>query len=1114
MKKHALLVVFAFVVFSLPPQAYPAMEDYTAIPPFCERTVAPNILLLIDLSSSMRTSAYQPYNPDPEKNQPNLYDGHKVYYGYFKTDKFYKYDADAQKFVENGDCDWWNRLSDNNWGPEKIPGSFLNWATMSRIDILRKVLTGGKSEPESDQLNPEILVSESSSWTCYYGDCEISVEKEDGVPTLTINDYDGTCLLGTLSSAHRKVDLPGRTKSGIVQDVGDTDHDGQWDSDAPRFGLMVYNEDKLGCMRAGVGGCTMSELLKAAQETTGGGTPTGEALRKALEYYERGDSFSNPCTEAWPGDGTDSWCDWCRKSFVLLITDGEWNGEEDPVRAAREGRIQDHRTERGDQIVTTYTVYSFSKDDRGRNALKWTAMMGSFEDLDCDTWPDPCTGYPSNSKTALLPESNAEWDQDGDGVPDNYYQAEEGQELRNNLLTAIYDMIQRSASGTGVSALSGQKKSGSGLIQALFYPRRVWDDGDVKFRLDWTGALYNWWLYRGEEPANINIREDTVEDKELDLQEDYLIEFAFNEEENQLYVKAYEDADSDGVPDDPQDPLIYDDLHSAHFLWEAGDELSTRLELSRKIYTQVNGSDLTRFQAVNKNMLDDYLGADLGINGDYEDLIYWVRGIDKDGLRNRLVQRSPMKTWSLGDIAYSTPQVVIYDDYSVVFVGSNDGMLHAFNVGYYNVDIESGVVKLQNGRYDESKGILGKELWAFIPKNALPYLRYLPNPGYSHLYYVDLTPCVLSVDYDNDNSTEKVLIGGMRLGGAVGCSADNCVQPPDDASGAGKSSYFALDVTDPETPELLWEFTHDELGFSYSGPGVIKKGDTYHVVFLSGPTNYAGESGQSLKIFVINFSSGSLEGTVDTGISNAFGGRLFSYTEDASLYFGYVKQGSWTGGLLKLDTTAENPDNWTTSSVLTGIGPVTATVKAAEFGTNTWLYFGEGRYFSKDDDLDGVRYLYGVKASCEGCTRADLTNQTSAIQQGVASGWYIRLDGQSGNWGAERVITDPTGVKTGSSRGELYFLSFQPNTEVCEFGGRTFLWRVKATTGGAVEDCMPGKLFVQVSTGQIKGFSSSDIFEGSLGRKSGAFSGVPGEHSPKMVTLHTWQGNIIHWIER
>ena len=62
----------------------------------------------------------------------------------------------------------------------------------------------------------------------------------------------------------------------------------------------------------------------------------------------------------------------------------------------------------------------------------------------------------------------------------------------------------------------------------------------------------------------------------------------------------------------------------------------------------------------------------------------------------------------------------------------------------------------------------------------------------------------------------SILIGSMGIGGASAktCSeGTNCVQSPitdpaDAEKGFGNSSYFALDVTIPGTPKLLWEFSN------------------------------------------------------------------------------------------------------------------------------------------------------------------------------------------------------------------------------------------------------------------------------------------------------------------
>ena len=141
--------------------------------------------------------------------------------------------------------------------------------------------------------------------------------------------------------------------------------------------------------------------------------------------------------------------------------------------------------------------------------------------------------------------------------------------------------------------------------------------------------------------------------------------------------------------------------------------------------------------------------------------------------------------WKLGDIIYSTPKV--QEDYmycsngtsfnsqtcsptasctdttfnsckkkeSVIFVGANDGMLHAFKTGILSTNgVDPSLHQVERVVGDtpapDAIGIptqdMGKELWAFIPKNSLPYLRCLATPptggNACHLYYNDLSPYI------------------------------------------------------------------------------------------------------------------------------------------------------------------------------------------------------------------------------------------------------------------------------------------------------------------------------------------------------------------------------------
>lgn len=474
---------------------------------------------------------------------------------------------------------------------------------------------------------------------------------------------------------------------------------------------------------------------------------------------------------------------------------------------------------------------------------------------------------------------------------------------------------------------------------------------------------------------------------------------------------------------------------------DASASASVNNQLAANVINYVRGVDIADYvyTSGSSTITDSYrprtVKIDLNGNGNASDTSVSVSGVTMD--------ETVPKVWKLGDIIDSTPRISswvplnVYDkDYldstyasyvssgtytnrGMVFVGANDGMLHAFKLGTLELKWSGQDTTLEKARLSGSD--LGKEMWAFLPRNVLPYLKYLKETDYCHIQAVDLTPYIFDAsinmpagctgDYwkcaKTVDSWRTILIGGMRLGGACRDTAStctDCVKTP--VTGNGYSSYFALDVTDQNNPQLLWEYSNPNLGFTSAGPAVIRissrtagatnsvadGGQTngkWFVVLGSGPTGpidatsqkFQGRSDQNLRLFVLDLKTGSLLRTIDTGIQYAFAGSMLNTTfdndlpaikpiqyQDDALYIPYVKRTgtssnyTWTdGGVLRLltnkkrdgvdvttgGTTALNPDNWLFSKVIDGIGPVTASVTRLQ-NKNTgklWLYFGTGRYF-------------------------------------------------------------------------------------------------------------------------------------------------------------------------
>jgi len=800
----------------------------------------------------------------------------------------------------------------------------------------------------------------------------------------------------------------------------------------------------------------------------------------------------------------------CQKNNVLLITDGMSTADINSDVTTLVNAYND-----GDgNITTAASACPKFAGSRNLDDLTWLAKNRNIKNFT----ETPGTTDPSvNSKTitTYIVYNGVPSTDPGECNPDQllkeaaengcgtdptlgcYQRAEDPAALRAALRKAFLQISGAAASGTAASVLATGEGSGANLIQALFYPE-VTVGGTL---VNWTGSMKNMWYFIDPRLGNSSIREDTLNDGVLTLNNDNIVHFFFDPTDNVTKANLFTDADADGVADSttPTSTVYFEDVKS---IWEAGTKLWATNPADRLIYTTTDG--ITRVPLITPLADDSPLIALLqaGTNRPLADrIINYTRGTDYNSkfcsstvatlctqdsncpagetciqYRNRTVTiDGTSHTLKLGDIINSTPRIASwvplntyyttykdftykeftesssYTDRGTVFVGANDGMLHAFKLGTLELFDE----KLKKAQLTGTD--LGKEQWAFIPKNVLPYLKYMAETSYCHLYYVDATPYIFDASFNppadcsegnywnckkTAESWRTVLIGSMRFGGACKDPADSdssgvadsctkdlnndgvidnkdCVLTP--ASGSGYSSYFALDVTDPGSPpQVLWEFSHPDLGFSTSGPAVVRMGrkdknGRWFVVLGSGPTGpidtatqqMMGYSDQNLKVFILDLK-GPSSGTwtlntdywvKDSGIPNAFSGSMINapidleqndrndesnYWDDA-LYFGYVKAANdppttddkWNfGGVLRLLTKndLDNPSNWPLSRVIptsdTNIGPVpSAVVKLQNYNTKElFLFFGTGRfYFKAGDQIDDAnigRSLYGVKEPC------------------------------------------------------------------------------------------------------------------------------------------------------
>ena len=122
----------------------------------------------------------------------------------------------------------------------------------------------------------------------------------------------------------------------------------------------------------------------------------------------------------------------------------------------------------------------------------------------------------------------------------------------------------------------------------------------------------------------------------------------------------------------------------------------------------------------------------------------------------------------------------------IVYIGANDGMLHAFN------------------------GVTGVEEFAYIPSVLIPRLNLLTDPDYTHRFFVDGTANVSEAYFSSENAWHTVLTGHLRSGGRMVYALDVTFEPA------------AGDDEEDISRRLLWEFTHPDLGFGNSRPQVVR----------------------------------------------------------------------------------------------------------------------------------------------------------------------------------------------------------------------------------------------------------------------------------------------------
>ncbi|MCL6690824.1 PilC/PilY family type IV pilus protein [Pseudomonas sp. R3.Fl] len=410
--------------------------------------------------------------------------------------------------------------------------------------------------------------------------------------------------------------------------------------------------------------------------------------------------------------------------------------------------------------------------------------------------------------------------------------------------------------------------------------------------------------------------------------------------------------------------------------------------------------------------------------------------------------------------AYSEFKAAQASRRSMIYVGANDGMLHAF-------DAETG-----------------EEVFAFVPRPALAGMYRLTDPRYTiaeHRYLVD-GPLVAE-DVFFGGAWRSVLVGGL---------------------GAGGRALFALDVTDPQLPKLLWEIEGGagpfaRLGHTLARPVITRLHSGQWAVLAA--NGYDGLQDMAV-LYLIDIATGALlrelnvsqGGDAANGLSSP---RAADMDGDGIVDHAYA--GDMLGNLWRFDlykATSQDgyggPDSASSADYRVGLAgrplfrardassnvqPITAAPWLVRHpsGQGVLALLGTGKYFEVHDaeaDTSRAMSLYGIwdrlMSGEQGGNDSTVTRnrlqaqkftQTADSYRSLSSnplawapaaqkpgsggngvhGWRLDLP-QTG----EQVVADP------ASSGRLaLFATLTPNADPCQDGVSTWLLALNPLTGGA-----------------------------------------------------------------
>lgn len=801
--------------------------------------------------------------------------------------------------------------------------------------------------------------------------------------------------------------------------------------------------------------------------TPGGNTPLAETLADIGRYLTSGYSgnltlhpglgnqqtasistiFNSHSIALAPGVPAASGCTgsncpvqfWCQKSFAILITDGRPQGDQsissllcdyDGDSAGNCGNF-DRKTGNTHPVSTTtpssrHIGGAHSYESQGSDYLDDVAQALFEMDLRPDlTAPDPRSQQTKKNNLATYTVGFADFQAKNDPLLQEtatqaggqFYTADDTDQLKETLNAAVTSIINRDAAAAAVAVANTLVQAGDNIAYASSYNSGTWS-GDLRaYSLDTTTAL-------------------------------------------------------------PIEPP----------LWSAQALLDARSPASRRIVTY-SGSAALPFQTTSLTAAGLLNELATPTQNDGADVVAYLRGtrtLEGSVYRRRahllgdtinsepMVIREPSRNYTLSGYGAFKTTNGIRNRQRMVYIGANDGMMHAFNA------------------------TTGAEEWAYIPGLVLDQVNKLTDrTDFTHRYYVDGSMQSSDVQFAN-GGWHTVLVGSLGKGGR---------------------GFFAIDVTNPlannesgYAGKVLWEFPNNattahapNVGYSFGTPSIIRLPDNathghagkWVALVTSGYNNGLDTNGDGNgHLFVLDIQTGAVLADLPTSVSGAPAGvantpsglthvSVFRANPDTDPNARFAYGGDLRGNLWRF-----NLADFTVQRIalfrdgLGNIQPVSSapTVVAVagapsrlRISVGTGLYLGDSDVTNADDpnphatqvqtmyvlndDTSGAAQLPNIRGTngancpdnggdgefvCQEFTTITTSTRTLSNypMSSTRKGCYVDLPTRG-----ERVVTHPA-VTSG---GTLVFTSNIPATATCNPGGSSWFNAIDASDCSGIE---------------------------------------------------------------